>query len=224
MIDKILENAQVGVLCRLSVRLCFPVHKLFWKQPEIPSHLRFGSKQLSFWYIKAFKHTNSPTRSKPWLFPEGGVEDNSAWMTEHEDKARTTWNSRESRAEHPNDSECRGWTGWGAEKGKVSRVLKGPSTARHSRTGVTGCTRTEPLAGAGAIRAARETIPYSSEYVFPSAWQMCIHAALLNSLVFPRESQSRARLLGEGCTLSQLCSWQALCNLGKAKECPWESP
>lgn len=66
MIDKIFENAQASVLCWLSVRLCFPVHKLFLKiQPDIPSHLRFGSKQLSVWSIKAFKHTNSPTGSKP---------------------------------------------------------------------------------------------------------------------------------------------------------------
>lgn len=44
-----------------------------------------------------------------------------------------------------------------------------------------------------------------------------VHAALLNSIVFPRESQSWAQLLAEGCTISQLCCWQALCTLGKAK-------
>lgn len=61
----------------------------FWKQPKIPSHLRFGSKQLSVWYIKTFEHTTVP------LGQSLGYSQREEWMIIHQGwlsmKTRQGW-------------------------------------------------------------------------------------------------------------------------------------
>lgn len=186
----------------------------FWKQPEIPSHLRFGSKQLSVWYIKAFEHTNSPTRSKPWLFPEGGVEDNSAWMTEHEDKARTTCNSRVTgRAPKWLWVQRMSWLELIKERSEG--CCKAPAEWGTPELVSLGDREQSQWLELGLSGQPERNYSLQQKICIPfSLANICIHADRLNSVVLPTESQSWTWLLGEGCALSQLCCWPALCTLG----------